>query len=337
MYIYEGREISHPIYIHFLCGNKYNPKNDNDKREILKKYIDSINNNYALILEKLFEIKDYKPLGFKDLEEVELMASHYARSIIILHETVSTAAEIALFGSKEELKNKILVVYAPSKKINTDSVGNFIKFAFFDEGKIINSEYNFYTKLHKYKKIAFYKTFFKDNEIKKDFKKILNDFWQKIPNVFNISLTKENRFYYKDNTYSIDKKNNEINVKLNYEFILSMLISIFLNNDLIKDKRNIETVVQKVCILYQDILKNTISKIEVIDLKDYKIHIKTVDNKDINLPIKFCIYILIKSGLINIKNDSISITNDFKKVCNEYKNLIVKKIEPKFFEVNNDE
>ena len=98
MYIYKGKEILHPIYIHFLCGNKYNPDYNNDKREILKNYIDSIDNNYALILEKLFEIEEYKSLGFKDLEEVELMASHYARSIIILHETVSTAAEIAVNG-----------------------------------------------------------------------------------------------------------------------------------------------------------------------------------------------------------------------------------------------
>lgn len=337
MYIYKGKEILHPIYIHFLCGNKYNPEHNNDKREILKNYIDSIDNNYALILEKLFEIEEYKLLGFKDLEEVELMASHYARSIIILHETVSTAAEIALFGSKNELKNKILVVYAPSKKIETDNIGNFIKFAFFDEGKIINSEYNFYTKLYKYKNIAFYKTFFKDNKINDDFKKIIIDFWKKAPNVFYIPLTKENTLYCKDNTYSIDEKNKDVKLKLNYEFILSLLISIFLNNSLVKDKRNIEFIVQKVCGLYQDILKNTISNIEIKNLNDYKIHIKTIDNKDINLPIKFCIYILVKSELINIKGNNISITNDFKKACNEYKDLIVKKNDPDFFEVNKDE
>lgn len=332
MYIYCHKNISKPLYIHFLCGNKYNKNNKQDKRNVLKEYIDSQNNNYALILEQLFMPKEYKEMGFKDLEEVELMASYYARSIIIFHETVSTAAETALFGSKEELRGKVLVIYAPEEDIETDSVGSFIKLAYFQNKKVEESSYTFKTKLHKGKKIAYYKTFFQNDMIDDNFINTLNNFWRKNTKSLNINLTKENPIYYKDNTYSIDENNHTINIKINYELILSILICILLNNKLIKDKRNIDIVVTKVCIFFKELMRNTISNNELKNLDEYSISIKTINNQDINLPIRFCIYFLEKAELIRIRNNEISVTTIFKEKCNEYKDLIINKEEPNFFE-----
>ncbi len=334
MYIYCDKSISNPLYIHFLCGNQYNSKNTKDKRNILKEYIDAQNNNYALILEKLFDPTEYTDMGFKDLEEVEIMASYYAKSIIILHETVSTAAEIALFGSKEELREKVLVIYAPKEKIETDSVGAFIRLAYFKNNKVTESSFNFSTRLYqeKGKKIAYYNTFFPDDTITDEFEKTLTKFWNKTPNVLKINLTKESQLYYKDNTYLIDENTKAINVKINYELILSIVICILLNNKLIKDKRNKDLVVKKVCAFFKDLMKDTISNNEVKNLDNYSIKITTINNQEINLPIKFCIYVLEKSGLIKIHNDEISITNNFKEKCKEYKDLIIYKEESNFFE-----
>lgn len=331
MYIYCAKDIINPLYIHFLCGNKYVKKNVEDKRNILKSYIDSLNNNYALILEKLFRPSEYMDMGFKDLEEVELMASNYAKSIIILHETVSTAAEIALFGSKRDLKNKILVIYAPYSKIETDVVGSFIRFAYFKDNKIQNSEFDYNTKLHTSKKgnVSYYNTYFPNNKIDDIFKGLLDNFWKSSYTKMDISFNKYNVLCRKENYYKISKKN--IFIKLNYEFILSIVLSILLNNDLIKEIRLKEDVVKNMCSLIKEILINTISTHELINIDDYSIDIKASFNQDINLPVRFCIYVLIKAGLINIRNEQISITSKFKMQNDEYKLLLQYIDEPNFF------
>lgn len=331
MYIYCDKKINNPLYIHFLCGNKYKRNKQNDKRNILKSYIDSIDNNYALILEKLFEPKEYSSMGFIDLEQVELMASHYAKSVIILHETVSTAAEIALFGSKELLKNKILVIYAPKEIIETDVVGNFIRLAYFRNDKVKNSSFNYKTKLYNItgKSVAYYNTFFQNDVMDDSFVKILNDFWSSSANKLDISLTKENSINKKDNTYRIEEK--RIKIKLNYEFILSIILSILLNPTLIKNIRNEGEIVKNLCSLIRKILKNTISVHEFKNVDDYSVEIRTNDKQDINLPIRFCIYILIKAGLLNIRNNQISITSEFKEKNKEYRDLLQFKEEPDFF------
>lgn len=331
MYIYCAKDIINPLYIHFLCGNKYVKENVEDKRNILKSYIDSLNNNYALILEKLFMPSEYMDMGFKDLEEVELMASNYAKSIIILHETVSTAAEIALFGSKRDLKNKILVIYAPYSKIETDVVGNFIKLAYFKDNKIQNSKFDYNTKLHTSKKgnVSYYNTYFPNNKIDDIFKNLLDNFWKSSYTKMDISFNKYNALCRKENYYKISKKN--IFIKLNYEFILSIVLSILLNNDLIKEIRLKEDVVKNMCSLIKEILINTISIRELINIDDYSIDIKASFNQDINLPVRFCIFVLINAGLINIRNEKISITSKFRNQNDEYKLLLQYIDEPNFF------
>lgn len=333
VYIYREKEIVHPLHIHFLCGNKYNKESTSDKRNVLKNYIDSQDNNYALILEKLFHPKEYRKMGFYDLEEVELMASCYAQSIIILHETVSTAAEIALFGSKKNLRNKVLVVYAPKEIIETDNVGAFIRLAYLRHNKIKSNPYKFNTLLNENaNNIRYYETYFQTNSINDDFKEILNEFWGKSKQTFDIKLKKYNVKKSRNNTYNIDNDKKKIYIYLDYFFIKSLLISILLNNELIKDKRNKETIVSEICNIFKSILADTISTNEVKNIDTYQITIKTIDNQDINLPIRFCIYILFNSNLIGSKNGNISITNNFKQKCAEYKALIELQEENEFFE-----
>ena len=339
MYIYRGIKISNPLYIHFLCGNKYKRKNDRDKRKILKKYIDQIDNNYALILEHLFKPKEYSKMGFKDLEEVEVMASNYAKSIIIFQETVSTAAEISLFASKKPLKNKILIIYAPKKIVETDTVGAFIRLAYFDSGKITYKEYNFKRELNKEagKEYAYFDTYFDNNELDIEIKNTINDFWNQMQDNNDIKLRKKHLYRSKKNTYTIDNEKKEIKILLNYNFILSLLISILINNKLVSDVRAWDEAISKICYLFKEIIGNTISYKEVQNINSYAINIKTINNKEINLPIRFCIYILKKSKLIKIINNRISITDKLKQNCNEYKKLLKEVTKPQFFKDDNYE
>lgn len=331
MYIYNGITIKKPLYIHFLCGKKYIRKDSNDKRKILKEYIDQQENNYALILEQLFYPKEYEKMGFKDLEEVEIMASNYARSIIIFQETVSTAAEISLFASNKKLQNKVLIIYAPRRIVETDSVGAFIKLAYLNSGKITYSEYNFNPKLRTQDHIAYFDTYFYNNKIDNNFINILKSFWGKNQPSANYKIIKNKAPYKKEDTYRINKREKRISMTISYQLILNFLISILLNNDLVKDVRNLDEAISKICMLFQEIIKNTISNFEFQKLDSYTISIKTIDNHDINLPIRFCLYILKKSKLINIVENQISVSNRFKRSCYEYKSLLKKEQFPRFF------
>lgn len=335
MYIYQGKKIFKPLYIHFLCGNKYQKDSDKDKRNVLKSYIDKKSNNYALILESLFEPIEYKNMGFKDLEEVELMASHYARSVIIFHETVSTAAEIALFGSKYELKNKILVIYAPQKIVALDTVGAFIRLAYFQNNKVKHNSYMFSTDLFPIEDgIGYYETFFENNILDQKIIKKLNIFWSNIKETFNIELKRKIVNVNFQNTYEIT--NHRINIILSYHFIMSFVICTLINNSLIKDKREKDLCVRNICEFLKEVLKSTIEKKEVLNLNDYKMSIKTHDKKEINLPIRFCIYLLDKAGFIYFQDEELHISNDFKNKCKEYNDLITIENEPNFFNKEGD-
>ncbi len=338
MYVFCDKEIKHPLYIHFLCGNKYKKNCIFDKRNVLKTYIDNKENNYALILERLFKLENYSEMGFGDLEEVELMASNYARSIIIIHETVSTAAEISLFGSKKNLKNKILVLYASPEVVQTDSLGTFLKEAFLKDGKVKSNSCDFDRKLYKvkYKDIAFFNIYFKNNKIDDETSLILEKFWLNSSTKYDISFKKYNALRTETNFYRIVKESKLIEIRLDYVLIMAFVISILINNQLMKGIREAEEIVTNICKIVREILTNTISYREKLDLNSYIISIKTYDKFDINLPIRFCIYILLNSGLINIKDERIEITNDFKKSNLEYKYLLLKIEEKNFFDFCGD-
>lgn len=155
MYIYVAKKIDKPMYIHFLCGNKYSEKTlvyDNinmiNKRKVLYDYLQTLGNHYPIILEKFFNLEEYEVNYMGNLKEIELMMSYIASSVIILQETFSTSAEIGVFGSFDELANKTLIIYPTNVGRNQDYVGTFIKEAFLNDN-IKNYGYDF-----KYKKFG---------------------------------------------------------------------------------------------------------------------------------------------------------------------------------------
>lgn len=333
MYIYKDKIINNPVYIHFLCGSFYHRKDSRDKRNVLKKYIDSIDNNYAIILEKLFELPEYDELGFKDLEDVELMISNFAKSIIIIQETVSTSAEIALFGSKEKFRNKLLVIFAPKNLTITDSVGNFVRNAYFKNDKVNNYEYPSFQKEHfidKSKKISYFTFYFFENRITDSLKNVINDFWNKTNNDYDINLKKYFPKISYFNFYKITE--NNIEISLSYNFIFSLVVCILINNKYIKDKRSINMCISSICFFIKELLIDTICYRETLDKSKYKCKLLMYDGIDINQPIKFLINLFNKMYWINFLYGKLSITDEFKRIFSEYKDLIVNVDEPNFFE-----
>lgn len=333
MYTYKNCSIKNPICIHFLCGCVYQKSNPNDKRNVLLNFINSIENNYGLILEKQFTTNQYEDMQFKDLEDVELMAAHYAKSIIILHETISTGAEIALFGSNKELAKKILVLHAPKKSTKINYITNFLQLAYFNKEKVIKKEYNFDTQLYypfKNEKICYYKTFFSNGEISDNLKNEIINFWNKSTVNSSIDFGKKSLGFI-NNFYIINKENKSIRIFLNYYFILPFVVSVMLNENLYNSVKNVKSSVSQICSLLKEILLNTIEKNEIIDSKCFSSKIYMIDGKNTYLPVRFCLRILCAVNLLKIKSNAIIVTNKLKLNYNDYKMLLVENDFPSFF------
>lgn len=334
MYTFKGKIIENPICIHFLCGNKYKRSSNKDKRNIIMNYINSFKNNYALILEKYFKLTDYLDLGFEDLENVELMVSHYARSIIIIHETNSTAGEIALFGSKEDLKDKMLVIYPPDSLIEVNNVGTFLNEAFFKNDKIISKPYLFDAKLNRrsYPHVRFYDTFFIDNILPDDFKEMILDFWDS-NDIFEYKLSFKKKKYNGSalDTYSINNDDKSVRIVLSYDLIMSLIFSLFSNKTL-REQFRLFPSVNVICNLIKNILINTIIHNEGINATDYSVTIEMVDEEDINIPVRFWINIMKAIGLIKVENGEYVFSHSIDHAFEEYKDLIINTSDKSFFD-----
>lgn len=333
MYIYCGKIINNPICIHFLCGCKYYRKNLSDKRNVIAGYIDSKEYNYSLILEKQFTFGHYKKMGLNDLGEIELFASHYASTIIVLHETNSTAAEIALFGSIKKLQNKILVIHPTKDLIEVDNIGTFLEFAYFTTDKAKKYSYNdFSTKLNKTNKhVRYYMTSFRNDILDEEIKEVIDNHVYNNKLEINVCLQKKNK-YIKENYYQINRKNKKISVYINYQFVFSFILAVISNKKLQEEISDIECCITNTCFLIKKILCDTICNKEKLDDKLFKdILIKTTDKKEINRPVKFCINILTGIGLIKFKSNKIIFTKRTAKELIEYNDIIQEIDEKDFF------
>ena len=114
----ENYSYDDPLNIVFLCGSHYSKKSKHDKRNILKEHIDgSTSNLHAIILEENFQFAStskqylsYDDIYLSGLAQIEQLASLYASKIIIIHETISTAAELGMFAIDPILAQKICLL-----------------------------------------------------------------------------------------------------------------------------------------------------------------------------------------------------------------------------------
>lgn len=140
-----NNEITYELKLNtiFLCGCKFDNNNPADKRIVLKKHIESKEERKeflirVIVLEEHFKFIEkvrqnhilyYKDIDLLNLFEVELLASLYASKIYILHETISTAAELGLFAGFPILQPKISLIIPKQHK--DDVMTTFIHWAFY--------------------------------------------------------------------------------------------------------------------------------------------------------------------------------------------------------------
>lgn len=113
----------------------------------------------------------YDNIFVKNLSEVESLAALYADKIIIIHETLSTAAEIGMFAGNKSLTSKICILFPDDISIEENKISVFIKLAFFNNNHTKNDKPNrikYYPDIEIHRSSvnkSEYHTFFHENKI----------------------------------------------------------------------------------------------------------------------------------------------------------------------------
>lgn len=142
-------EFAEPIRVIFLCGVKFNDA-ESDKRAVLKKYLEMDPRNKVLILEKYFSFayKDnrstnllsYYDADLFNLHSIESFAALFATNVIVIHESLSTAGELGMFGSNEALRARIITLVPEQFSVEEDKLSGFLRLAFWKrEDRLINN------------------------------------------------------------------------------------------------------------------------------------------------------------------------------------------------------
>lgn len=321
----------------FLCGCKFS-SDKNDKRRVLKKYLEKKHSLNVIILEEHFnfEYRDrdpntlyYDDIFFKDLSQIETMAALFANKVYIIHESISTAAELGLFAGNSLLfpKIELIVPNIPDKPMTT-----FIRWAFFrnpehkleeiikftpniEEDTKYDQEYDSVRYLK-----AYYKTYFKKDELNVESKNNLNTNIDKSINL--IQKSKYSGFrktkYKLSNDSSIieyEIKDNKIKVHIGIDALKIQLLSLLYDKDVkaaLQAAKSISKHVSFIEKYYKTLMQNTITTLEAEEYKDSDIEFYIKGNENnvkLRAAIGLFLYFLQALGLISINKTTVDSKN----------------------------
>lgn len=133
-------EVPNELRISFLCGVYYR-KDKIDKRNVLKKYLDNLPNHRTVLLEKYFGLNNYTEIGLKNLYDVETLVGCFSNNVFVIHESLSTAAEIGMLTSNKTTADKTLIIYPDQNSTEDEKISGFIYYAYyFGEDPVLGNE-----------------------------------------------------------------------------------------------------------------------------------------------------------------------------------------------------
>lgn len=318
---------SDPLNIVFLCGSHYSPKNLRDKRTVTKKYIEShYANMQAVILERNFHFANtttqylsYDEIFLKGLAQVEQLASLYANKVIIIHETVSTAAELGMFAINPLLAHKICLLVPDDVSVEENKIGKFIELAFLrdttPESKVHLIRYYPDTEINRTSsnKCEYY-TYYHEDRIGRMLGAQLDDFL--------LSDCAEKRFRFTKSQYGhstlqsqtidyhISSGEKYAELWISIDVLKVQLLSMFSLDDVRKELRKEKEIHKHVSYIsgyYQSIMCNTIEKLEGQNFSDsdYEFKITLKDSScDLRQAIGYFIFMLQAANLISLVQTS---------------------------------
>jgi len=330
----------------FLCGNKFVGQEKNDKRSILKEYIEkNAVNFYSIILEENFMFKNttksylsYDDIFLKNLFEVEQLASIFADKIIIVHETLSTAAELGMFAHDANMMKKICLLVPNSMSIEENKTTAFINYAYLNPNtpkmqigkKIIYYPDIDINRTSMYK--SDYRTSFHNNEIGKNLGNKILRFISSGSSDTKITFKKNdyNEPYTYANciTYKVNAKTHNITAYVNPHILKTQLLSLFFVDEFKKNIRNEKRIFEHVNYIdkfYNNIILNTICHLEGLKVNQFDINIKLSETScTLNQAIGYFIYMLQGVKLLYLESESETADASIRKIriSNKFKNYI---------------
>lgn len=310
-----------PLNIVFLCGSHYSPQNKRDKRKILKKHIDnSAQNRRAIILEENFQFRktnkqylSYDTIYLSGLAQIEQLASLYANKIIILHETISTAAELGMFAINPALAHKICLLVPDDISIEEDKISGFIKLAFLKkeapETKVTVIRYYPDVEIRRTSpNKSDYHSFFHDNEIGAFLGQKLDDFLTDT-NAPQKTHFMKNRYATASQDpniidYSVIHKAKTIKVSIHIDQLKIQLLAILGVDSIRKQLRTESELRDHVSFLYttyRNILRNTVEILSGLNIHDYKVSVSLKESHcSLKQAVGYFLYMLQAVGLISL-------------------------------------
>lgn len=313
----------------FLCGCKYT-KDHTDKRNVLKAFLEKDKSINVIILEENFNFLSinsskralyYDDIFLKDLSQVESLAALFANKIYIIHETISTAAELGLFAGNSLLFHKTDLIVPNPKLIKSNPVTSFIRLAFFR-----NPDHKLGYKMYFDPYVCDEKTFFFDNNLNNSQNEaFMQQLSESIKSINKSKYSGFKKIAFKPShmpdlvEYRIksDTKNGKtkIEVYVGIDALKIQLLSMFLDNDIrrkLREELTISTHVSNLEKQYKELLMNSILMLENVDVdkKGFEVKIKDFDDIKIRQAIGLFLYFMQALKLIDITKRGIT-TDEF--------------------------
>ncbi len=311
-----------PFNIVFLCGSRFST-NPREKRLVLKEHLEStIPNCRVIILEENFVFRNttkkhlaYDDIFLRSLAQVEELASLFSNSILIIHETISTAAELGMFANNSALLKKICLLTPDSYAVEENKVSAFIRLAFLQTDApeaCIGDHVIFYPDTEHFWDSPLkggYYTYFHNNTIGENLSRKICSFVTRVNTEHNVHYTKcQYRNPRNDNfsiDYCVDKNEKTASIYVHSSVLKVQLLSMFFLTELRSETQNKKKISEHVSYIqnkYMELIQNSVEHYSGYDFTDFKITV-SVKNTECTLrqAVGYYIYMLQAIGLISIE------------------------------------
>ncbi len=327
-------EFAEPIRVIFLCGVKFKD-NETDKRIVLKNYLETDPKNKVLILEKYFDfafkndsstgLLSYYDADLFNLHNIESFAALIATNVIVVHESLSTAGELGVFGSNKALRDRIITLVPERFSVEEEKLSSFLRLAFWNrKDRLINNNViRFYPATNRSmvsETHSFYETSFHENQLPPSIAKRMNKQLIKHPCSNVLAITGENTKI----------KKQSVEIWLSCDSIKNYLLAILSAGEIRRKLRSCTKIYEIRNILtsvFVETLKNTYHSINGERPKTITVHIENQPGLNFDNAVSFMMYFCHACEIMKIacnEDDTVSLSfsKDLSFLWKEYSKLI---------------